>query len=621
MSVSSVLALLVGAASIASALPSATVRTTVERVAELPSGWTLNSRADDASPIKLSFSLRNTEQMTTLKRHIMAASDISSRNYASHLSAAEVTALRAVPEDRIAAVRSWLMDAGVDAGSVSARDDWVHVTATVKQARSLLGADIGLYAFEDEKPRLRTREYSLPQSVAQHVQFVHPVANFMAPPMARERRETARAKRVLRENSEKRAMILGTDKNVHNVEVEAFVASSYVCAREVTPSCLQELYNFSTPLATQSAKAHLGVGGFLEEYPTDEDLADFLKEQMPSLPSSLSNISFTLINGGLNPQSESEAGGEASLDVQYTIPLSYPARVSYLSTGGRGEDIDDDGSTLPTSESENEPYMEFFEALLAMSDEDLPSVLSISYADDEKSVPTAYAEKVCDLMASVTARGVSIMFASGDGGSRGVRYGNCLTNDGTNTRTTTTSFPGSCQWATSVGALDNSAVFTGADFSTGGFSRLFARPSWQDAAVESYISALNGTLSGYYNASGRAMPDVSAVGSDFLINEGGFEGTVYGTSASTPVFASVIVRINQARAMVGKKPVGFLNPALYSDSIKALLTDVTEGTSAGCAWGNTRVSGWPATTGFDCVSGLGAPGDYYKLERAFLALP
>ena len=37
-------------------------------------------------------------------------------------------------------------------------------------------------------------------------------------------------------------------------------------------------------------------------------------------------------------------------------------------------------------------------------------------------------------------------------------------------------------------------------------------------------------------------------------------GLVYGTSASAPVFASIITLINDARLAVGKRPVGFINP-------------------------------------------------------------
>lgn len=37
-------------------------------------------------------------------------------------------------------------------------------------------------------------------------------------------------------------------------------------------------------------------------------------------------------------------------------------------------------------------------------------------------------------------------------------------------------------------------------------------------------------------------------------------GLIYGTSASAPVFGSIITLINDARLAIGKRPVGFINP-------------------------------------------------------------
>ncbi|KAL2889919.1 Tripeptidyl-peptidase sed3 [Ceratocystis lukuohia] len=626
MPFSSMLSLLASLATIAyaSSLPA---RITVENVGQLPDGWKLNGRADDNATLKLSLSLHNADQMNTLKQRVLEVSNINSAAYTAHMSGAEVRALHLVADDRVFAVREWLSNAGVGSESVHARRDWVHATLTVAQARNLLDADIGLYSFNHEPPRMRTLKYSLPENMARHISFVHPIANFMEPLSARRRLANDFAKTKPSDSTtkgdearEKRGLILGINGNAGDFTVQS--ASSYPCHYEVTPECLQQLYNFTTPSQNSTATAHLGIAGFLEQYPNNNDLSLFLTEHLPSLPQQLGNMTFILINGGLNSQERGKAGGEASLDVQYAIPLAYPAKVSYLSTGGRGVELGDDGKEVTANENDNEPFLEFFEAILEMGDDEVPSVLSISYADDEKSVPTPYAHKVCDLIAAVTARGISVLFASGDGGSRGIHRGDCQTNDGNNTRTTITSFPGSCPWATTVGAVFNSETLMGADFSTGGFSRLFPRPEWQDSAVMGYIERLNGTLDGYYNPRGRSMPDISAVGSEFLIRHGGVQGTVYGTSASTPVLASVIARINLARAQAGKKPLGFLNPALYSQEIASQLTDVTAGTSIGCSWKDgSSIKGWPATEGYDCITGLGVLGDYYFLEQAFLQLP
>ncbi|KAM3515645.1 hypothetical protein MY11210_000823 [Beauveria gryllotalpidicola] len=82
----------------------------------------------------------------------------------------------------------------------------------------------------------------------------------------------------------------------------------------------------------------------------------------------------------------------------------------------------------------------------------LPHVLSVSYGEDELSVPKQYAKRVCDAYGLLTKRGTTIVHAPGDGGSTGGHNGNCRSRDGKNTDTTMPTFPDSCPWVTTVGA-------------------------------------------------------------------------------------------------------------------------------------------------------------------------
>lgn len=60
----------------------------------------------------------------------------------------------------------------------------------------------------------------------------------------------------------------------------------------------------------------------------------------------------------------------------------------------------------------------------------------------------------------------------------------------------------------------------------------------------------------------RGFPDISANGAYYIVSVNGAFYQVFGTSASAPTIASMIVLINNARAGVGKAPVGFINPAV-----------------------------------------------------------
>jgi hypothetical protein len=59
--------------------------------------------------------------------------------------------------------------------------------------------------------------------------------------------------------------------------------------------------------------------------------------------------------------------------------------------------------------------------------------------------------------------------------------------------------------------------------------------------------------------------DVAAVGLNVLLYESGQPNFVGGTSASAPIFASIITLINEKRLAAGKSTVGFINPTLYKN--------------------------------------------------------
>jgi tripeptidyl-peptidase-1 len=80
----------------------------------------------------------------------------------------------------------------------------------------------------------------------------------------------------------------------------------------------------------------------------------------------------------------------------------------------------------------------------------------------------------------------------------------------------------------------------GATLSSGGFSKGFYRPSWQDAAVASYFASAaykaHPPHETFY-AEGRAYPDVAAFGQNVQVVAAGKAEGVSGTSCSAPIFA------------------------------------------------------------------------------------
>jgi tripeptidyl-peptidase-1 len=228
--------------------------------------------------------------------------------------------------------------------------------------------------------------------------------------------------------------------------------------------------------------------------------------------------------------------------------------------------------------------------------------------------------------------GTTIIYSSGDNGVAG-NSAQCCTkakcaggtyNSGTG-GTFNPSFPSTCPYVTSVGATQ---IVPGASvtapeeacetviYSGGGFSNVFAQPSYQASAVVTYYSTAKPSYSAtQYNNSQhvRSYPDVAANGANYVVAVDGSLTLVYGTSASAPVFGSIITLINEARVAAGKSAVGFINPTIYANP--SAFNDIVSGTNQGCG-----TKGFTAVKGWDPVTGLGTP-NAGKLKSVFLALP
>ena len=109
-------------------------------------------------------------------------------------------------------------------------------------------------------------------------------------------------------------------------------------------------------------------------------------------------------------------------------------------------------------------------------------------------------------------------------------------------------------------------------------------------------------------------PDVdynAAIDGGVLVVYGGFGSPVLfivgGTSAGSPQWAGIAALANQARASLGKGPIGDLNPVLYSIYHSArYATDFHDITLGNDQLVGSSV-GFSAGTGYDLASGIGTP--------------
>ena len=73
--------------------------------------------------------------------------------------------------------------------------------------------------------------------------------------------------------------------------------------------------------------------------------------------------------------------------------------------------------------------------------------------------------------------------------------------------------------------------------------------------MQAYIAKLPADIKGKFNEQGRAFPDVAAMGDNVAIVYQGGTYLIGGTSASCPIFASVISLINDRLIAAGKSPL------------------------------------------------------------------
>jgi len=244
-------------------------------------------------------------------------------------------------------------------------------------------------------------------------------------------------------------------------------------------------------------------------------------------------------------------------------------------------------------------------------------------------------------------RGITVLVSSGDDGANG--YGSNCTN-----KVLYPDYPASSPFVTSVGATslvnlqykvlqdqppvctDINPILTcvsGGDeiavsvddnnfvnfTSGGGFSNVAPQPYYQKDAVNHYFRDKQYFIdknseyyppSLMYNRSGRAYPDVAALGVNALTVVGGIYQLVGGTSMASPLWAGIVSILNSHSIKITGNTLGFLNPLLYKMAKECpdCFNDITVGnnkcTSSVCT---DQCKGFQAACGWDPVTGLGSP--------------
>ncbi|KAI0967950.1 peptidase S8/S53 domain-containing protein [Xylaria arbuscula] len=673
-----------------------------KRTAGQGSAWAKVERAKNGVVLPVRIGLR---QHNLMDGHslLMDISNPKSENYGKHLSAQEVVDFFAPLEESVEAVKDWLVEAGIQAHTISqsANKQWVQFDAPVDQVEDLLMTNYHVWEHKATGAKdIGSDEYHVPKRIRPHIDYITPGVKLMGNgggaqqkhtftrgsnpnkklPRLSERLDSKDVEKMMSKRSRRSsklaagAKLQGSLRFAEPVRPEGINSGNLTldrgCDYYVTSDCIRQLYGVPKGI-TKHAGNKMGIFQSLRQHYTQQDLDTFFYSFTDDIPNG-TYPELLSVNGGEGAATELyDAGTESNLDFQMAYGLIWPQEPALFQ-------VDDEW--YQESQLQSSEYAGFFNNLwnaidgsyctweafgekgncerAECRDPTYPNlhdggykgqlncgvytptnVISISYSGAESELPASYQQRQCAEIMKLSLQGSTTMIASGDSGVAGfATYSNPTGCMGPNHDVFNPQFLATCPYILAVGSTylpPNSTAGKDQEVATtrfrsgGGFSNIYDAPEWQKDTVATYLSRANLSFTGYeggganysnakagigrYNRIGRAYPDVSANGDGFIMSSGGDLLRVGGTSASCPLWGSIITLINEARLEAGKKPVGFIHPVLYAHP--EVFNDITVGDNRGC-----RTTGFPAIEGWDPVSGMGTP-NYPKLLELFTSLP
>ena len=173
-----------------------------------------------------------------------------------------------------------------------------------------------------------------------------------------------------------------------------------------------------------------------------------------------------------------------------------------------------------------------------------------------------------------------------------------------------------CMWG---GAYEEVAQVDGQGWSGGGFSDVNPAPAYQTAAIAAYIGS--GVVlpdQSLWNRTGRASPDLSAIGLHGYIVHSGRRFLVGGTSMSAPIVAAIVALLQADYYTITNTSLGFLNQLLYKGQAAGagLFNDIVVGDNCVTPRCFPTQDGFRTAKGWDPVTGLGTP--QYPAMKAYV---
>ena len=545
----------------------------------------------------------------------------------------------AKPED-IARASAWLREQGLDVHRTSRLGTRVTFSGSVKSLESAFQTEMHYYIVRGEPHYAMAVAPAFPGDLADVVLGLHNTHDFYPRPVSSALHEAAMKRRS--SSRFEAAPDGGPDGGPLDLLGPPDWAAAYDVARLYDPGIGGKKLD--------GTGVTIGIVGTAQIAQSDIDAF----RTMFNLPAT--TVTMTLVpDTGAAGAGRRGGGLEAILDTEWSGGIARGATINYVFVGANDRNVDD--------------------AALYLIEENLAPVMSESYGGCEAGALPTDADVLEENGTAANLMGITYMAAAGDAGAA-----DC--GSGAGGSGLYVDMPGSYPGVTSVGgtqfpspgwnAQGNLLAYPsleqvwnegndpysrfGVGAGGGGISSVFARPAYQ--ASIGTCAPIGGLPVIETPSNFRQIPDVAlsaasetpgyfvectfGTGGDCAATGGAPEGLpIGGTSAASPTFAGVVAILNQA---VGER-LGNINPLLYALAAEAPSAapfhDIVSGNNevacgdggvvgdaagpgdagwpSGVGCGANGLYGYPATTGYDCASGLGSI-DAYNLVSALIGL-
>ena len=507
------------------------------------------SNVEESSGLTIRIAVKH-QNLHLAETHVLGVSHPESASFGQHWTSQQIVEEFAPTDESLSAVKHWLTEEGLPEEEIfySADKSWIKVQTTVQKAQELLKTQY--HVFEDTAnghKQLACDKYHVPDFAQPHIDFITPTIHRIGGLVAR---------RSVASDPLPRPLSLPLSMNAPQLSYNDLST----CDQAVTPDCIRALYNIPIP-ASSNARNSLGVVELnpLSQY-SQIDLDLFFQNFSHPLVGRPPQI--ISIDGGdpryTDPFTYFDELGEADMDLQLTMSLTYPLNVTIYSVGDNyvggqfdtwldaldgsycsfeGGDVPGIDPIYPDNSTEvpgsGVPYNKSEDCGTARRS----YVYSLSLAALEGS-SVAYETRMCTEFMKLTLQGSTFLFASDD---YGVGAPDVIGCGGPNGTSFTPAFPATCPWVTAVGG---SAINTGNTVydpetsygaSGGGFSNIFPMPEYQSEAVLNWFknnptNYPQGTFNNSRQA--RGIPDISANAWQTVVATNGNFTLLGGTSAS-----------------------------------------------------------------------------------------